>query len=116
MNSRLCTPGTRACPGEQERCANSKNRVKSVRFRLRPGGVPAASGYRRSVSPDKLMPENLLLLLCRPISNDEAAPQAKLCRRMELFIKSLPRTRSGNRSSSCGIHTCRVRTTRLSGV
>ena len=72
-----------------------KNRVKGVRFRLRPAGVPAASGYRRSVSPDKLMPENLLLLLCRPISNYEAAPQAKLCRRMELFIKSLPRTRYG---------------------
>ena len=59
------------------------------------GCVPPASGYRRSVSPDKLMPENLLLLLCRPISNDEAAPQAKLCRRMELFIKSLPRTLYG---------------------
>ena len=93
-----------------------RSRVKGVRFRLRPAGVPAASGYRRSVSPDKLMPENLLLLLCRPISNDEAAPQAKLYRRMELFIKSLPRTRSGNRSSSCGIHTCRMRTPRLNGV
>ena len=57
------------------------------------GCVPPASRCRRSVSPDKLMPENLLLLLCRPISNDEAAPQAKLYRRMELFIKSLPRTR-----------------------
>ena len=50
MNSRLCTPGTRACPGEQERCANSKNRVKGVRFRLRPAGVPLpAVGVARQV-------------------------------------------------------------------
>ena len=41
------------------------------------------------------MLEKLLLSLCRPFSNDPAAPQAKLCRRIERFIKSLPRTRYG---------------------
>ena len=36
-----------------------------------------------------------LLSLCRPFSDDALAPQAKLCRRIERFIKSLPRTRYG---------------------
>ena len=36
-----------------------------------------------------------MLALCRPFSNDDAAPQAKLCRRIERFIKSLSRTRYG---------------------
>ena len=35
------------------------------------------------------MLESQLLSLCRPFSNDEAAPQAKLCRRIERFIKEL---------------------------
>ena len=35
------------------------------------------------------MLESQLLALCRPFSNDEAAPQAKLCRRIERFIKEL---------------------------
>ena len=48
-----------------------------------------AFGYHRSVSPDQLMLEKQLLALCRPFSNDEAAPQAKLCRRIERFIKEL---------------------------
>ena len=52
------------------------------------GGQPA-SGYQRSVSPNQLMLESQLLSLCRPFSNDEAAPQAKLCRRIERFIKEL---------------------------
>ena len=58
-------------------------------------GVQPASGYRRFVSPNQLMLESQLLSLCRPFSNDETAPQAKLCRRIERFIKSLPRTRYG---------------------
>ena len=47
------------------------------------------SGYQQSVSPSQLMLESRLLSLCRPLSNDELAPQAKLCRRMERFIKEL---------------------------
>ena len=47
------------------------------------------SGYQRSVSPSQLMLESRLLSLCRPFSKDEAAPQAKLCRRIERFIKEL---------------------------
>ena len=35
------------------------------------------------------MLENQLLSLCRPFSNDESAPHAKLCRRIERFIKEL---------------------------
>ena len=35
------------------------------------------------------MLEKRLLSLCRPFSNDEMAPQAKLCRRIERFIKEL---------------------------
>ena len=35
------------------------------------------------------MLEKLLLSLCQPFSNNETAPQAKLCRRMERFIKEL---------------------------
>ena len=31
----------------------------------------------------------LLLSLCQPFSNDDTAPQAKLCRRIERFIKEL---------------------------
>ena len=48
-----------------------------------------ASGYQQSVSPNQLMLERRLLSLCRPFSKDEAAPQAKLCRRIERFIKEL---------------------------
>ena len=52
-------------------------------------GVQPASGYQRFVSPTQLMLESQLLSLCRPFSNDETAPQAKLCRRIERFIKEL---------------------------
>ena len=52
-------------------------------------GVLPSSGYHPSVSPDQLMLEKQLQALCRPFSNDEAAPQAKLCRRIERFIKEL---------------------------
>ena len=52
-------------------------------------GVPAASGFHRSVSPSQLKLEEQLLALCSPFSNDDAAPQAKLCRRIERFIKEL---------------------------
>ena len=48
-----------------------------------------APGYQRSVSPNQLALESRLLSLCSPFSNDEMAPQAKLCRRMERFIKEL---------------------------
>ena len=48
-----------------------------------------ASGYQPSGSPKQLMLEKLLLSLCRPFSNDQAVPQAKLCRRIERFIKEL---------------------------
>ena len=40
-------------------------------------------------SADQLMLEKLLLSLCQPFSNDDTAPQAKLCRRIERFIKEL---------------------------
>lgn len=50
-------------------------------------GDQPASGYQRFVSPNQLMLESQLLSLSRPFSNDEAAPQAKLCRRIERFIK-----------------------------
>ena len=52
-------------------------------------GVQPASGYQPFVSPNQLMLESQLLSLCRPFSNDETAPQAKLCRRIERFIKEL---------------------------
>ncbi len=48
-----------------------------------------ASGYQPSASPNQLMLEKLPLSLCQPFSNDETAPQAKLCRRIERFIKEL---------------------------
>ena len=48
-----------------------------------------ASGYQLSASANQLMLEKLLLSLCQPLSNDDAAPQAKLCRRIERFIKEL---------------------------
>ena len=47
------------------------------------------SGYHRSVSPSQLVLERQLLSLCSPFSNDEIVPQAKLCRRIEKFIKEL---------------------------
>ena len=48
-----------------------------------------ASGYQPSVSADQLMLERELLSLCQPFSNDDTAPHAKLCRRIERFIKEL---------------------------
>ena len=52
------------------------------------GGQPPP-GYQRMVSHGQLMLEKQLLALCRPFSNDDAAPQVKLCRRIERFIKGL---------------------------
>ena len=43
----------------------------------------------RLASRRQLALEKQLLTLCRPFSNDQAAPQAKLCRRIERFIKEL---------------------------
>ena len=48
-----------------------------------------AAGYQRSASADQLMLEKLMLSLCQTFSNDVAAPQARLCRRIERFIKEL---------------------------
>ena len=48
-----------------------------------------AAGYQRSASADQLMLERVLLSLCQPFSNDDTAPQARLCRRIERFIKEL---------------------------
>ena len=50
---------------------------------------------RRECTKSSLESEEQMLALCRPFSNDDAAPQAKLCRRIERFIKSLARTRYG---------------------
>ena len=66
--------------------------VRQLYDRAKECAVDAArtvSGYQRSVSPSQLMLESRLLSLCSPFSNDEMAPQAKLCRRMERFIKEL---------------------------
>ena len=41
------------------------------------------------MSGSQLALEKRLLSLCRPFSNDESAPQAKLCRRIERFLKEL---------------------------
>ena len=48
-----------------------------------------ASGYQQSVSPNQLALERRLLSLCHPFSNNEGMPHAKLCRRIERFIKEL---------------------------
>ena len=66
--------------------------VRQLYDRAKECAVDAArtvSGYQRSVSPSQLMLESRLLSLCSPFSNDEMVPQAKLCRRMERFIKEL---------------------------
>ena len=58
--------------------------AKSVRRlygRAKAGALLATSG--------RLVLERRLLSLCRPFSNDPLAPQAKLCRRIKRFIKSL---------------------------
>ena len=47
----------------------------------------AADG--RLASRRQLDLEKKLLALCHPFSNDQAAPQAKLCRHIERFIKEL---------------------------
>ena len=49
----------------------------------------------RPATRGQLVLEGQLLSLCRPFSDDALAPQARLCRRIERFIKSLPRTRYG---------------------
>ena len=48
-----------------------------------------AAGSHPPASPNQLVLEKLLLSLCQPFSNDNAAPQARLCRRIERFIKEL---------------------------
>ena len=52
------------------------------------GRLPAR-GYERLTSPDQLMLEDQLMSMCRPFLADKTAPQAKLCRRIERFIKEL---------------------------
>ena len=60
----------------------------------------------------RLALERRLLSLCRPFSNDSLAPQAKLCRRIERFIKACPVLDTGSCSSSSRTQTCRPITTR----
>lgn len=48
-----------------------------------------AAAEPQSTRPIQSMLERELLSLCRPFSNDPLAPQAKLCRRIERFIKEL---------------------------
>ena len=58
--------------------------AKSVRrlySRAKAGALLATRG--------RLVMERRLLSMCRPFSNDPLAPQAKLCRRIERFIKEL---------------------------
>ena len=55
--------------------------------------------------------EQRLLGLCRPYRDDPSAAQAKMCRRMENHIKSLPVPDTGNSSSSRPSPTCRRTTT-----
>ena len=58
--------------------------AKSVRRlygRAKAGALLATRG--------RLVMERRLLSMCRPFSNDPLAPQAKLCRRIERFIKEL---------------------------
>ena len=62
------------------------------RLYLRANSLAARSpvrDHRRLTSPDQLKPEEQLLAPCRPFPSDETAPQARLCRRMERFIKEL---------------------------
>ena len=85
MNSRRCTLRTGVWFGGPGRCARSmtgQKRTLKQAFNQRPGTTG-------SYLPTQLMLESQLLSLCRPFSNDETAPQAKLCRRIERFIKEL---------------------------
>ena len=55
--------------------------------------------------------ERQLLALCQPFRHDPSATQAKLCRRIERHIKSLPRTGCGSSSSSWPNPQCLQTTT-----
>ena len=55
--------------------------------------------------------ERQLLALCQPFRDDPSATQAKLCRRIERHLKSLPRTGYGNSSSSWPNPQCLQTTT-----
>ena len=48
-----------------------------------------AAAEPQSARPIQSLLERELLSLCQPFSNDPLAPQAKLCRRIERFIKEL---------------------------
>ena len=85
MNSRRCTLSTRVWV----RWAGAVRELYGRARAYAEAGVQPASGYQRLVSHNQLMLESQLLSLCRPFSNDETAPQAKLCRRIERFIKEL---------------------------
>ena len=58
-------------------------------LRQRPG---MGGGRGRPLSRGQLALEDRLLALCRPFLEDPLAVQARLCRRIERHIKSLPRT------------------------
>ena len=55
--------------------------VRRLYRRAKDGGLLTTRG--------RLVLERRLLSMCRPFSNDPLAPQAKLCRRIERFIKEL---------------------------
>ena len=55
--------------------------VRRLYVRAKAGALLATRG--------RLVLERRLMSLCRPFSNDPLAPQAKLCRRIERFIKEL---------------------------
>ena len=60
--------------------------------RLYAKGREWAAAGGRPPSRGQLALEDRLLALCRPFMEDPLAVQAKLCRRIERHIKSLPRT------------------------
>lgn len=53
------------------------------------GRLPVKAVGARPATRGQLALESQLLSLCRPFSDDPLAPQAKLCRRVERFIKEL---------------------------
>ena len=72
---------------EEHPLASSRAVPKAVLRWIRAKAYVAADG--RLASRRQLALEKKLLALCHPFSNDQAAPQAKLCRRIERFIKEL---------------------------
>ena len=73
-----CTPMTQDWP-------DGPSAVQQLYLRAK--AYVAADG--RLASRRQMALEKKLLALCHPFSNDQAAPQAKLCRRIERFIKEL---------------------------